>query len=49
MSAFNIMWLMIMFDLPTKTDKDKNATIGFMMNLKKRIYDVAIFCIWKDF
>ena len=35
MSAFNIMWLMIMFDLPTKTDKDKKRYHWFHDELEK--------------
>ena len=35
MSSFNIMWLMLMFDLPTKTNKDKKRYHWFHDELEK--------------
>lgn len=38
MSAFRVMWLMLMFDLPTKSKKDKKRYHWFHKELEKEGY-----------
>ena len=34
-SAYRVMWLLVLFDLPTETKKDKKAYTDFRKNLQK--------------
>ena len=34
-SEYRIMWILVLFDLPTETKKDKKAYIDFRKNLQK--------------
>lgn len=34
-SEYRIMWIMVLFDLPTETKKDKRAYVDFRKNLQK--------------
>jgi CRISPR-associated protein Cas2 len=46
MSAFRIMWLMIMFDLPTKTRKQKRQYHWFHNELEKEGYKMIQYSIY---
>lgn len=48
-SEYRVMWVLVLFDLPTETKKDKKAYADFRKNLQKSakrwIYNVSIFYI----
>ncbi len=46
MSAFRIMWLMLMFDLPTKTKKQKKKYHWFHQKLEKEGYTMIQYSIY---
>jgi len=46
MSAYRIMWLMVMFDLPTKTKKDKKAYHWFHDELEKEGYMMLQYSVY---
>ncbi|MDX9742257.1 MAG: CRISPR-associated endonuclease Cas2 [Arcobacteraceae bacterium] len=46
MSAFRIMWLMLMFDLPTKTKKDKKKYHWFHDELEKEGYMMLQYSVY---
>jgi len=46
MSSFKIMWLMIMFDLPTKTKKDKKRYHWFHGELEKEGYMMLQYSVY---
>lgn len=46
MSSFRIMWLMIMFDLPTKSKKDKKSYHWFHNELEKEGYGMIQYSIY---
>ena len=39
-SEYRVMWILVLFDLPTETKKDKKAYIDFRKNLQKGKYSV---------
>lgn len=46
MSAFRIMWLMLMFDLPTKTKKEKKKYHWFHDELEKEGYMMLQYSVY---
>jgi len=46
MSAFRIMWLMLMFDLPTKTKKQKKRYHWFHDELEKEGYTMLQYSVY---
>lgn len=43
-SEYRIMWVLVLFDLPTETKKDKKAYTDFRKNLQKDgFYNVSVF------
>jgi CRISPR-associated protein Cas2 len=46
MSAFRIMWLMLMFDLPTKTKKQKKRYVWFRDKLAKEGYMMIQYSVY---
>ncbi len=49
-SEYRIMWILVLFDLPTETKKDKKAYIDFRKNLQKEwFYYVSIFYLCSSF
>lgn len=43
-SEYRVMWVLVLFDLPTETKKDKKAYADFRKNLQKGwFYDVSVF------
>ena len=46
MSAFRIMWLMLMFDLPTKTKKQKKKYHWFHDELEKEGYMMIQYSVY---
>ena len=45
-SEFNVMWLMVFFDLPTNTMKEKKAYVLFRKNLQKDGFTMFQFSIY---
>jgi len=45
-SEYRIMWIMVLFDLPTETKKDKRAYIDFRKNLQKDGFTMFQFSIY---
>ena len=39
-SEYRIMWVLVLFDLPTETKRDKKAYVDFKKNLQK----MALLC-----
>ncbi len=46
MSAFRIMWLMLMFDLPTKTKKQRKKYHWFHQKLEKEGYTMIQYSVY---
>lgn len=46
MSAFRIMWLMLMFDLPTKTKKQRKKYHWFHKELEKEGYTMIQYSVY---
>lgn len=46
MSAFRIMWLMLMFDLPTKTKKQRKRYHWFHKELEKEGYSMLQYSVY---
>jgi CRISPR-associated protein Cas2 len=46
MSAFRIMWLMLMFDLPTKTKKQRKKYHWFHKELEKEGYSMLQYSVY---
>jgi len=46
MSAFRIMWVMLMFDLPTKTKKQKKRYHWFHDELEKEGYSMLQYSVY---
>jgi len=46
MSAFRIMWLMLMFDLPTKTKKQRKKYHWFHDELEKEGYSMLQYSVY---
>lgn len=44
-SEYRIMWVLVLFDLPTETKKDKKAYAEFRKICKGWIYDVPVLYI----
>ena len=42
-SEYRIMWVLVLFDLPTDTKKDKKAYADFRKNLQKDGFTMCIF------
>ena len=45
-SEYRIMWILVLFDLPTETKKDKKAYIDFRMTLQKDGFTMFQFSIY---
>ena len=45
-SEYRIMWIMVLFDLPTETKKDKKAYVDFRKNLQKDGFTMFQFSIY---
>ena len=45
-SEYRIMWILVLFDLPTETKKDKKAYIDFRKNLQKDGFTMFQFSIY---
>lgn len=41
-SEYRVMWILVFFDLPTETQKDKKAYALFRKNLQKDGFTVSI-------
>jgi len=46
MSVFRVMWLMLMFDLPTKTKKQKKKYHWFHAELEKEGYNMLQYSVY---
>lgn len=46
-SEYRIMWVLVLFDLPTETKKDKKAYTDFRKNLQKDGFTMFQFSIYK--
>ena len=46
LSEYRIMWIMVLFDLPTETKKDKKAYVDFRKNLQKAGFTMFQFSIY---
>ena len=46
LSEFRIMWILVFFDLPTETKKDKKAYIDFRKNLQRDGFIMFQFSIY---
>ena len=49
LNAYHIMWLFVMFDLPTQTKKDKHLSALFRKNLEKDGFVMFQFSIYARF
>ena len=45
-SEYRIMWVLVLFDLPTETKKDKKAYTDFRKNLQKDGFTMFQFSIY---
>ncbi|MGL4518658.1 MAG: CRISPR-associated endonuclease Cas2 [Phocaeicola sp.] len=45
-SEYRIMWILVLFDLPTETKKDKKAYIDFRKNLQRDGFTMFQFSIY---
>ena len=45
-SEYRIMWVMVFFDLPTETAKDKKAYAAFRKNLQRNGFNMFQFSIY---
>lgn len=45
-SEYRIMWVLVLFDLPTETKKDKRAYVDFRKNLQKDGFTMFQFSIY---
>lgn len=45
-SEYRIMWVLVLFDLPTETKKDKKASADFRKNLQKDGFTMFQFSIY---
>lgn len=45
-SEYRVMWILVLFDLPTETKKDKKAYIDFRKNLQKDGFTMFQFSIY---
>ena len=43
-SEYRVMWILVLFDLPTETKKDKKAYTDFRKNLQKDGFTMFQFC-----
>ena len=41
-SEYRIMWVLVLFDLPTETKKDKRAYADFRKNLRSQLDNIDI-------
>ena len=46
LSEFRVMWILVFFDLPTETKKDKKAYVDFRKNLQKDGFIMFQFSIY---
>ena len=46
LSEYRVMWVMVFFDLPTETKKDKKAYADFRKNLQKDGFSMFQFSIY---
>ena len=49
LNAYHIMWLFVMFDLPTQTKKDKHYSALFRKNLEKDGFVMHQFSVYARF
>ncbi len=49
LSGYRIMWLCVMFDLPTETADDRKAASGFRKNLLNMGFEMAQFSVYIKF
>jgi CRISPR-associated protein Cas2 len=49
LSGYRIMWLCVMFDLPTDTQSDRKAASGFRKNLLNMGFEMAQFSVYIKF
>ena len=45
-SEYRIMWVLVLFDLPTETKRDKKAYVDFKKNLQKDGFTMFQFSIY---
>ena len=45
-SAYRVMWVLVFFDLPTETKKEKKAALEFRKNLQKDGFTMFQFSIY---
>ena len=45
-SEYRVMWILVLFDLPTETKKDKKAYTDFRKNLQKDGFTMFQFSIY---
>lgn len=48
-SEYRVMWILVLFDLPTETKKDKKAYTDFRKNLQKDGFTMFQFSIYYIF
>ena len=48
-SEYRVMWVLVLFDLPTETKKDKKAYADFRKNLQKDGFTMFQFSIYVRF
>lgn len=46
LSEYRVMWVLVFFDLPTETKKDKKAYVDFRKNLQKDGFTMFQFSIY---
>lgn len=46
LSEYRIMWVLVLFDLPTETKKDKKAYVDFRKNLQRDGFNMFQFSIY---
>lgn len=46
LSEYRVMWVLVLFDLPTETKKDKKAHANFRKNLQKDGFTMSQFSIY---
>ena len=48
-SEYRVMWVLVLFDLPTETKKDKKAYVDFRKNLQRDGFTMFQFSIlWEE-
>ena len=46
LSEYRVMWILVLFDLPTETKKDKKAYVDFRKNLQRDGFTMFQFSIY---